>query len=100
MTALCGVAGTNRDNADVSELAVEAAPRRGRVWVILGFALALGALGYSAVSISTQEPESEVVRVAGISDSQRLFAGVPQEGEPLPGPPAPPAPLRRWEGHA
>jgi protein-disulfide isomerase len=83
MTALCGVAGTNRDNADVSELAVEAAPRRGRVWVILGFALALGALGYSAVSISTQEPESEVVRVAGISDSQRLFGGVPQEGDRL-----------------
>src|ERR1044072_2718796 len=89
MTALCGGAGPHRDKPAVPELAVEAAPRRGRVWVILGFALALGALGYSAVSISTQEPESEVVRVAGISDSQRLFGGVPQEGDRLRSPQAP-----------
>jgi protein-disulfide isomerase len=65
----------------VSELAVDAMPRRGRIWVILGFAVALALLGYSIVEISTREAEPDVVRVAGIADAQRLFGGVPQEGD-------------------
>jgi protein-disulfide isomerase len=65
----------------VSELAVDAMPRRGRAWVILCFALALAALAYAIVEISTREAEPDVVHVAGIVDSQRLFGGVPQEGD-------------------
>jgi protein-disulfide isomerase len=65
----------------VSELAVDAVPRRGRLWVVLGLALALVALGYAIVGISTREADPSVVRVAGIADAQRLFGGVPQEGD-------------------
>lgn len=72
--------GPDRDNARVSELAVDAAvPRRGRIWVILGLALAVAALGYAIVAISTREADPSVVRVAGIADAQGLFGGVPQE---------------------
>jgi protein-disulfide isomerase len=58
-------------------------PRRGRIWVILGLGLATLAIGYAVVNIATQEAGREVVRLAGISDAQELFGGVPQEGDRL-----------------
>jgi len=67
----------------VSEVAVKALPRRGRIWVIAIFALGLLALGYTIVQIATQKPGREVVEIAGISDAQRIFGGIPQEGDRL-----------------
>jgi protein-disulfide isomerase len=67
----------------VSELAATPIPRRGRLWVILAFGLVLAALGYLVFDISTKEAGREVVRVDGIASSQRLFGGVPQEGDRL-----------------
>ncbi|MEX2449198.1 MAG: thioredoxin domain-containing protein [Solirubrobacterales bacterium] len=67
----------------MSELAATPLPRRGRLWVILAFALAAAALGYLIVDLSTREAGREVVRVEGISDAQRLFGGLPQEGDRL-----------------
>ncbi len=58
-------------------------PRRGRLWVIAALALALFALGYAIVSISTQKAGRSVVKVAGIADAQEIFGGVPQEGDRL-----------------
>jgi len=69
--------------AAVSEAAVKALPRRGRAWVIAIFALGLFALGYMVVEVATQKPGREVVEVAGISDAQRIFGGIPQEGDRL-----------------
>ena len=69
--------------ARVSEVAVKAMPRRGRLWVIAILALALFALGYLVVQISTQKPGPAVVHVAGIADAQRIFGGIPQEGDRL-----------------
>jgi protein-disulfide isomerase len=66
-----------------SEVASRPLPRRGRVWVILLLALGLTALGYTIVEISTQEAGDPVVHVDGISDAQRLFGGIPQEGDRL-----------------
>ena len=63
--------------------AVRPIPRRGRVWVVLALILASFALGFALVDISTQEPDSGVVRVDGISDTQQIFGGVPQEGDRL-----------------
>jgi protein-disulfide isomerase len=68
---------------DVSEAAVKAMPRRGRLWVLLLLAVALAGLGYLIVSIATLKPGDPVVHVAGINDGQRLFGGVPQEGDRL-----------------
>jgi protein-disulfide isomerase len=67
----------------MSEVAVKAIPRRGRIWVIAILALGLFALGYAIVSIATQKPGSPVVHVAGISEAQQIFGGVPQEGDRL-----------------
>jgi protein-disulfide isomerase len=72
-----------RDNASVSEVAVKAIPRRGRLRVILILALALFGIGYLVVSVATLKPGNPVVHVAGISDAQGLFGGVPQEGDRL-----------------
>jgi protein-disulfide isomerase len=72
-----------RDNGVVSEVAVRAIPRRGRVWVAAILALGLLALGYTIVELSTREPGPAVVEVAGVTDAQRLFGGVPQEGDRL-----------------
>ena len=66
-----------------SEVAVKPLPRRGRIWVIALLALALLALGYTIVEISTQEPGDPVVHLAGIEDAQGLFGGMPQEGDRL-----------------
>lgn len=72
-----------RDNAGVSELAATPIPRRGRLRVIVALGLALLALSYALVQMSTREAGRESVRVAGIGDSQRTFGGVPQEGDRL-----------------
>jgi Thioredoxin len=74
---------STRDNAAVSEAAVTAIPRRGRLWVILALGLALLGLAYALVEISTREAGREVVEVEGIADAQELFGGVPQEGDRL-----------------
>jgi protein-disulfide isomerase len=58
-------------------------PRRGRPWVVLALALALGALGYALVGISTRQAGRDFVQVHGISTAQELFGGVPQEGARL-----------------
>jgi len=58
-------------------------PRRGRLLVLAILALALLALGYLIVAIATQEEAPAEVDVAGINDAQRIFAGMPQEGDRL-----------------
>jgi protein-disulfide isomerase len=72
-----------RDNAAVSEVAATPIPQRGRIWVILALGLALGALGYFIVDLSTREAGRDVVKVEGIDTAQRLFGGIPQEGDRL-----------------
>jgi protein-disulfide isomerase len=67
----------------VSEIAAKPLPRRGRLGVLAILALALLALGYTIVELSTREPGPAVVHVDGITDAQRLFGGVPQEGDRL-----------------
>jgi protein-disulfide isomerase len=67
----------------MSEVAVKAMPRRGRLWVILILALGLFGLGYLVISVATLKPGDPVVHVAGIADAQELFGGVPQEGDRL-----------------
>lgn len=66
-----------------SEVAVKPLPQRGRLWVIALLALSLVALGYAIVTISTQEAGDPVVHLDGVSDAQRLFGGMPQEGDRL-----------------
>jgi protein-disulfide isomerase len=51
--------------------------------VIAVLTLGLLALGYLVVQVSTQKPDSAVVHIAGISEAQELFGGVPQEGDRL-----------------
>jgi hypothetical protein len=67
----------------VSEVAVKAMPRRGRLLVVAVLALALSGLGYLVVTIATQEQGPAVVHVDGIGDAQRIFGGIPQEGDRL-----------------
>jgi protein-disulfide isomerase len=67
----------------VSEAAAKPLPRRGRIWIAGILALGLAALGYTIVEIATKEPGAAVVHVDGINDAQRLFGGVPQEGDRL-----------------
>ena len=52
--------------SEASEVAVKPLPRRGRIWVIALLGLALLALGYTIVEMSTQEPGDPVVRLDGI----------------------------------
>jgi protein-disulfide isomerase len=66
-----------------SEVAVKPLPRRGRFWVLALLLMGLFALSYAIVNIATQEPEKGIIHVAGISDAQELFGGVPQEGDRL-----------------
>lgn len=65
----------------MSEVAVKAIPRRGRLWVIAILALFLLGTGYLVVYVATQPPGQAVVEVAGIGDAQRIFGGVPQEDD-------------------
>lgn len=66
-----------------SEVAVKPLPQRGRLWVLVLLGLALLALGYTIVEMSTQEPGDPVVHVDGIEEAQRTFSGMPQEGDRL-----------------
>lgn len=66
-----------------SEAASRPLPRRGRLLIAALLALALAALGYTIVEMSTQEAGDPVVRLDGITDAQRLFGGMPQEGDRL-----------------
>jgi protein-disulfide isomerase len=66
-----------------SEVAAKPLPRRGRIWVAALLALALLALGYLIVTLSTQEADQGIVHVAGVGEAQELFGGVPQEGDRL-----------------
>lgn len=65
----------------VSEAAATPIPRRGRLLVVFALGVAIFALGFALIEISTKEAGREVVRVKGISEAQRTFAGVPQEGD-------------------
>jgi protein-disulfide isomerase len=67
----------------VSEAAATPLPRRGRLWVLLALVVALVALGYAVVGISTKKAGRDVVRVEGISTAQSTFGGIPQEGDRL-----------------
>ena len=67
----------------MSELAVNTIPRRGRLWVITVLAVAIFGLGYAIVNIATQKAGRAVVQVAGISEAQEIFGGVPQEDDRL-----------------
>jgi protein-disulfide isomerase len=67
----------------MSEAAVKAMPRRGRLWVAAILALGLVGLGYSIVQISTQKADDHIIRIAGISEAQEIFGGIPQEGDRL-----------------
>ncbi len=58
-------------------------PRRGRLWVLLAFVVAIGGLAYLIVAIALLKPGDPTIEVAGINDSQRLFGGMPQEGDRL-----------------
>ncbi len=51
--------------------------------MLLALVVAVGGLGYLIVAIATLEPGDPTVDVAGINDAQRLFGGVPQEGDRL-----------------
>jgi protein-disulfide isomerase len=66
-----------------SEVAVKPLPRRGRLRVIAVLALGLFALGYAIVAMSPLVAHDSVVRLDGIEDAQRLFGGIPQEGDRL-----------------
>src|SRR4051794_22922774 len=65
------------------EPAVLPIPRRGRIWIVLALAIALGFLGYAIINISTQKAGRAVVHLAGISEAQEMFGGIPQEGDRL-----------------
>jgi hypothetical protein len=67
----------------MSEVAVKAIPRRGRLWVVLILSLGLLALGYAIVEISTQKAGKSVIEIEGINEAQEIFGGVPQEGDRL-----------------
>lgn len=67
----------------ITEVAVKAMPRRGRFWVIAILTLALAALGYLVVEVSTQKADPNIIHIAGISEAQEIFGGVPQEGDRL-----------------
>jgi hypothetical protein len=58
-------------------------PRRGRVWVILLLGIAMVTIGYALVGIATQKAGRDVVHLAGITEAQEIFGGVPQEGDRL-----------------
>jgi protein-disulfide isomerase len=66
-----------------SEVAAKPLPQRGRIWVVILLAMGLIALGYAIVNIATQKEDKGIVHVAGISEAQELFGGVPQEGDRL-----------------
>jgi len=66
-----------------SEVAAKPLPQRGRIWVIVLLAIGLIALGYAIVNLATQKEDKGIVHVAGITEAQEMFGGVPQEGDRL-----------------
>jgi hypothetical protein len=58
-------------------------PRRGRIRVVAILGVGLFGLGYLIVNLATQTPTHDIVHVAGISEAQEIFGGVPQEGDRL-----------------
>jgi len=58
-------------------------PRRGRIWIALILAVGLFGVGYLVVTVATKKPGADVVHIAGISEAQEIFGGVPQEGDRL-----------------
>jgi len=67
----------------MSEVAVKAIPRRGRLWVAAILALALVGLGYLIVQVSTQKANHDIIHIEGINEAQEIFGGIPQEGDRL-----------------
>ncbi len=67
----------------MSDPAVQPMPRRGRIWVIAVLSLFLAAIGYIVIDMATTKAGDDVIHLHGINDSQRLFAGMPQEGDRL-----------------
>src|SRR5882757_2650461 len=77
-----------RDNAPMPAATQEAPParplpRRGRIWIALILAVGLFGVGYLVVTVATKKPGADVVHIAGISEAQEIFGGVPQEGDRL-----------------
>jgi protein-disulfide isomerase len=66
-----------------SEAAATPIPRRGRLLVIGALTLAILALGYGLVEMSTREAGRESIRIDGIEAAQATFGGVPQAGDRL-----------------
>lgn len=74
--------GADGDNwAEMPDPSAKAVPRRGRLLIVAAFAVFLFGLCYLVVEVATQEPGAEVVELQGVNDAQRIFGGVPQEGE-------------------
>ena len=69
--------------SEVSEVAVKPLPRRGRIWVIALLALGLFALGYTIVEIVDPGAGRPRRPLDGIEEAQRIFGGMPQEGDRL-----------------
>jgi protein-disulfide isomerase len=66
-----------------AEPGVKPLPRRGRLWVLVILAICLAGLGWLVVEMATTEASDDVIHLEGINDAQRLFAGMPQEGDRL-----------------
>ena len=58
-------------------------PRRGRIWIVLALAIALDLWATRSSTSQPRRPAATVVHLAGISEAQEIFGGVPQEGDRL-----------------
>jgi protein-disulfide isomerase len=66
------------------EAAVEGAgPRRGRWWVVAALGVGCLALLAGIAELSTEKGGKPQIEVEGINDMQRIFGGVPEEGDRL-----------------
>ncbi len=70
-------------------LAVQQGRRRGRLMVLALLTIAAAGLIYGIVSLSTQKPDRNQVRVEGIGDAQEIFGGVRADGDRIGSPDAP-----------
>jgi protein-disulfide isomerase len=57
--------------------------RRGRWFVVAVLAIGAIALGAAIVNIATQKAGPSVVELEGVDDAQRIFGGLPQDGDRL-----------------
>ncbi|MDQ2940030.1 MAG: DsbA family protein [Actinomycetota bacterium] len=69
-------------------VAAQRGRRRGRWMVLALLALAATVLVAGIVSLSTQKPDRNQVRLDGIGDAQEIFGGVQQDGDRLGSPDA------------